>query len=110
MDVYRENARQASTEDLLDRVTVFRKGMEAEALDVFEAELRRRGVHQDAIIAHLARRNEEVIWRDDGTAYRCNSYDSRYTTCQRPAIGCRRGWHLFIPRTYYYCSDHQPVT
>ena len=33
-----QNAREASTEDLLDRVTVYRAGMEPEALEIIEEE------------------------------------------------------------------------
>ena len=36
------NVRQATTEDLLDRVTVYRAGMEDTALEVIEDELRAR--------------------------------------------------------------------
>ncbi len=41
-DRVRANARQASTEDLLERVTIYRSGMEPEAVEIIEAELRRR--------------------------------------------------------------------
>ena len=44
LDRVRANVQAASTEDLLDRATVYREGMEPEALDLIEAELRRRGV------------------------------------------------------------------
>lgn len=43
-DRVRANARQAPTEDLLERVTVYRSGMEPEAVEIIEAELRRRGI------------------------------------------------------------------
>jgi hypothetical protein len=45
LDVVRENARAAPTDDLLDRVTAYRAGMEPEALRVIEEELARRGIN-----------------------------------------------------------------
>ena len=36
------NAQEATSEDLLDRITVYRDGMEAAAVEIIEAELRRR--------------------------------------------------------------------
>ena len=39
-----EYIRRADTEELLDRVTVYREGMEPAALDLMEGELDRRGV------------------------------------------------------------------
>ncbi len=38
------NVRSASTQDLLDRATLYRDGMEPEALELIEEELRRRGL------------------------------------------------------------------
>lgn len=39
-------------EELLDRVTVLREEMEGEAIDIFTAELARRGIGPDEIHAH----------------------------------------------------------
>src|SRR5258708_7816623 len=52
LDRVRENVRQADTEDLLDRATVYRDGMEPEAILLIEAELRARGVTEADILAH----------------------------------------------------------
>src|SRR5262245_43017726 len=74
----RAKARQASTEDLLDRVTVYRAGMEPEAVDLIEMELRRRGLRPEVIAEHAAKRSDLVISHSDGTAVSCSF-------CERPA-------------------------
>ena len=43
-DRIRANVQGAATEDLLDRATVYRNGMDPEALELIEEELCRRGV------------------------------------------------------------------
>ena len=102
----RQNARQAPTEDLLDRVTVYRAGMEPEAVAIIEAELRRRGVDQDAIDNHLAERDAGLVKDADGTARQCSF-------CPRPAVWQARGWHRLwgivplLPRTFFYCENHR---
>lgn len=103
----RANVRGATTEDLLDRVTVYRAGMEESALEVIEAELRARKVGRDAIEAHAERRRQETTFLPDGTAVRCSF-------CHRPAVAEGWGWHRLwgllpvFPRFYYYCSEHRP--
>jgi hypothetical protein len=105
----RANVRHATTEDLLDRATVYRAGMEPEALEVIEAELQSRGVSHDQIEQHAARRDREVILLPDGTAARCSF-------CTKPAVaagwGSHRLWRLIplFPRFYYYCEDHRPTS
>jgi hypothetical protein len=100
------SARQATTEDLLDRVTAYRDGMEGEALEILEAELRRRGVGREQIEAH-ARQAGPVLRGPDGVAVKCNF-------CRRPAVARGWGWHRLwgkvpvFPRRFYYCPDHQP--
>jgi hypothetical protein len=103
----RSNVRRATTEDLLDRATVFRTVMEPEALEIIEEELRSRGVQGAEIEAHAMRRNREVIRLPDGTAARCSF-------CDRPAVAQGWGWHRLcgvVPlfrRWYYYCPEHRP--
>jgi hypothetical protein len=103
----RLNARQATTEDLLDRLTVYRTGMEPEALPIIEAELRERGVGAEQIAAHEEQRMQETTLLADGTAARC-SY------CHRPAVAEGWGWHRLwgvcpvFPRHFRYCSEHRP--
>jgi hypothetical protein len=103
-----EFIRRADSEDLLDRVTVYRAGMEPAALDLMEGELDRRGYTRDDIADHAAMRAETAILLPDGTAARCNF-------CDRPAALKRWGWYrLFgrvpiFPRIFAYCSTHGPV-
>jgi len=110
MDLRRiaEFIRRAETEELLDRVTVYREGMEPAALDLMEGELDRRGVTRAGIANHDAERRRTAIMLPDGTAARC-SY------CYRPAIVEARGWHrLFgvlpiFPKLFAYCSVHHQL-
>jgi hypothetical protein len=101
------NVRGATTEDLLDRATVYRAGMEESALEVIEAELRARKVSRDEIEAHGERRRQETTFLPDGTAVRCSF-------CHRPAVAEGWGWHRLwgllpvFPCFYYYCSEHRP--
>src|SRR5215204_2045618 len=75
----RETAREATTEDLLDRVTVYRGGMEPDAVRVLEEELASRGFGPAELGRHQ-QENEEVLYDEDGVALKC-SY------CDRPAVG-----------------------
>jgi hypothetical protein len=102
------NVQQATTEDLLNRATAYRAGMEPEALRLIEEELRRRGVTSGQIEEHAAQVREESLILEDGTAAKCSF-------CHNPAVGERWGWHkLFggpiplFPRSYRYCRDHLP--
>jgi hypothetical protein len=52
IDRWKANATGAKSEELLDRVTVLRAGMEAEALEVIEDELRSRGVTDEQVEKH----------------------------------------------------------
>jgi hypothetical protein len=103
------NVRQATTEDLLDRATVYRAGMEPDALAMIDAELRSRGVTEEQIKQHAERRGERSILLPDGTAPRCSF-------CSRPAVVQAWGWHRLLgllpifPREYYYCERHEPVS
>ena len=45
----RQNAKAATTEDLLDRLTVYRAGMEPAAIEVIEAELDKRGIGEQVV-------------------------------------------------------------
>jgi hypothetical protein len=103
----RANARAASLEDLLDRVTVYRQGMEPAALPILEQELRSRGVSREQIDAHAARREQEVLLGPDGWALPCSF-------CERPAVTQGWGWHRLwgllpvFPRPFRYCAEHRP--
>ena len=103
----RANVRAATTEDLLDRATVYRAGMEAEALPIIDEELHSRGVTPADIDAHAEKRRQETTLLPDGTAVRCSF-------CHRPAVAEGWGWHRLwglwpvFPRYFHYCSEHRP--
>jgi hypothetical protein len=98
------NARAATTEDLLDRVTVYRAGMEPEAIEIIEAELRTRDIGQAEIEAHAHRRRDSLMLAD-GTAVKC-------TFCHRPAASRAWGWQRLwgklpvFPRYLRLCKVH----
>jgi hypothetical protein len=100
-----EFIRRADTEELLDRVTVYRSGMEPTALDLMEGELDRRGITRDEIAIHNDERLQNAIMLPDGTALRCSF-------CNRPATGRAWGWHKLygywpiFPRIFAYCLLH----
>lgn len=98
--------RGADTEELLDRVTVYRAGMEPVALDLMEAELDRRGVTRSDIADHHIERRQRAILLPDGSALRCNF-------CARPAVVRRWGWHRVFgmlpvfPLVFARCEKHE---
>jgi hypothetical protein len=100
-----EYIRAAPTVELLDRVTVYREGMEPAALDLMEGELDRRGVTREEIAEHDAKMRETAIMLPDGTAMRCR-------LCDRPAIVQKRRWHRvfgLVPvfrQLFAYCEFH----
>jgi hypothetical protein len=103
-----ENIARAPTEDLLDRITVYREGMEPEALELIEAELRHRGVRAAEIEAHEeANRRHTLLMGSDGLPMKC-------ARCWRPAVVEVREWHRLwklvpvFPRWMYYCEEHRP--
>jgi hypothetical protein len=100
------NVRGATTEDLLDRITVFRSGMEDEALAIIESELGERGISADDIDAHARARGQEILRWPDGTARPCSF-------CDRPAVIEEWGWHRWLgivplfPRRLAVCTEHR---
>ena len=101
------NARAATTEDLLDRVTIFRYELEPEALPILERELWQRGVNEAQIEAHAEQCQKEWLLQEDGTPARCS-----YCFLHAAAEGRSwfRVWRLIpiFPRHIYYCKDHRP--
>src|SRR5207247_4405011 len=75
----RENVRQAATDDLLNRVTVYRDGMEPEAVQIIEEELRSRGVGDTEILAHRMEAGRDNLLDETGLPRRCSF-------CQAPAV------------------------
>jgi hypothetical protein len=100
-----KDLRAADTEDLIDRVTAFRAGMEPEAVDLIEAELHRRGVGMEKIGGYREECLRECLFNDDGTAKVCSF-------CRRPAVKEGWGWHRLMgkipimPRWLRYCKQH----
>lgn len=101
------NVRQATTEDLLERVTVYREGMEPEAVAIIERELRDRGVTPDEINVYRESARQEVLMDPEGVAAKCSF-------CEHPAVTA--GWTMhrlwgkipLFPRHLRYCKDHAP--
>ncbi len=99
--------RRADTEELLDRVTVYRSGMEPAAVDLMENELSRRGGSRAQIEDHDRTRRAVAILLGGGTAQRCSF-------CERPAVLRAWGWHRLwgwvpvFPRRFAYCQAHRP--
>ena len=106
-DKVRANVREAATEDLLDRATIYRDEMEAEALDIIEGELRDRGVAWDQIAEHERKRRANALLDSSGVLLTCHR-------CHRPAVGEGRGWHRLwgllplVPRRLAWCEEHRP--
>jgi hypothetical protein len=104
-DRVRANVQSASTEDLLDRATVYRDGLEPEALAIIDEELRQRGVTAGELFDHAQQRHLEAIPGRDGFALRCYR-------CSRPAVMQRWRWHRLWsvlpvwPRWVGICSEH----
>ena len=99
------NVHKADSDDLLDRVTVYRAGMEPEALAMIEGELHRRGVTSAQIDAYRQECERQCLYHNDGTAKMCS-------LCRRPAVQEGWGWHRLmgkipiVPRWMRYCKDH----
>jgi hypothetical protein len=105
LDRVRQNVAKATSEDLLDRATVFRPGMEPHALAIIDAELRRRGVTADEIQSHWETKRADVLM-NGSTARQCSF-------CARPAVSRGWAWHRvwgkipLFPRLFWFCAEHQ---
>jgi hypothetical protein len=101
------NVRQSTTRDLLNRLTVYRSGMEADALRIIERELHDRGVTPDDIDQHDRAMRDAVLVDEHGIGIKC-------TFCYEPAIAEGLGWHRLwgilplFPRWHHYCREHNP--
>jgi hypothetical protein len=106
-DRVRANARAATTDDLLNRVTVYRNGMQPEAIEIIEEELSNRGIGPMEIHAQRLQADRDVLFDSDGLAKTCSF-------CHAPAVVELRGWHRLwgklpvLPRWYRYCKAHRP--
>jgi hypothetical protein len=113
------NVRGAETEDLLNRVTAYRAGMEPEAIDIIERELHGRGVTAAQIAEHAEKLGPALALRDgtqvpSSLAAVGNIEAAKCSFCRAPAIAQGWGWHwLFnkvpvFPRYLYFCREHAP--
>jgi hypothetical protein len=100
-----KDIQSAPTDDLLDRVTAYRGGLEAEAVDWIETELHRRGISQGKIEAYRTECLRECLFHTDGIAKMCSF-------CRKPAVQEGWGWHRLLgkipilPRWLRYCKAH----
>jgi hypothetical protein len=105
LEKVKANVARATTEDLLDRATVYRAGMEPAALEAIETELHRRGVSAAEIDAHAGQRAHSVMG-PEGWALKCDR-------CDRPAVSVEWGWHRLwgllpvFPRRVATCDEHR---
>jgi hypothetical protein len=99
-----KNVKEATVEDLLDRITVYRAGMEPEAIQLVEQELDTRGVTDEQVREHEEKR-KGVLWEKPGLAWRCGF-------CDRPAVAEVIRWHRLLgifplfPRLVRCCEEH----
>src|SRR5262245_24294685 len=107
LDRVRRNVRKATTEDLLDRATVYRNEMEPAALELIDNGLIARGITREMVEAHLEARNNALI-RPDGTTIKCS-------LCWKPAVQSGWGWHKLygripiFPKPFRWCEEHLPA-
>jgi hypothetical protein len=105
LDRVRNNVRESSDEDLLDRITVYRAGMEPDAIHLIEAELRARGVSPAEVRRHAEERSAQGISTTSEVAPMCSF-------CRRPAVAEFIGWHRLwgivpiFPRLFRCCPLH----
>lgn len=100
-----EHIRSAKTEELLDRVTVYRDDMEPAAVDLMENELARRGLTPERIAEHERGRRETALVESDGFVTRC-------AFCDRPAVTRAWTWRRphgrvrVFPQRLNFCEAH----
>src|SRR5262245_12516760 len=107
LEAIKTNVAAATTEDLLDRITVFHYGMEPEALTLIDAELFRRGLSAADINSHAESRDNAVLSADGEPLTCCK--------CHRPAVV--EGWERvkvwgilpLFSRMVGYCAEHRPA-
>jgi hypothetical protein len=104
----RDNIDRSDNDDLLDRVTAYRAGMEPAAIEWIERELHRRGVTAAQIQEYAETCQRDCVFDQNGSAKMCSF-------CRRPAVREGWGWHALlgmitiIPCWLRYCKDHDPA-
>ena len=101
------NIKKSDTDDLMDRITAYRAGMEPVAVEMIENELQGRGVTPEQIAARRKSYEQTCLFDADGSAKMCSQ-------CRKPAILEKWAWHRLmnkiplLPRRLRYCADHAP--
>ncbi len=96
---------QCDTEELIDRVTAYRSGMEPLAIESIERELHKRGITAAQIADYREKCLRTCLFLPDGTAKMCSF-------CRSPAIKEGWGWHRVLgkvpifPRPMRSCEKH----
>ena len=85
----RRNIQEAATDDLLDRATAYRADMDAEAIELIEQELHKRGVTAAQIAEHREAVERECVLDANGSAKMC-------MVCRKPAVREVWGWHKIM--------------
>ncbi len=99
-------AKKADNRSLLDRVTVFRQGMEPAAIEIIKKELLERGISPADISQHESAYKDLVIRGPEGLPRLCKK-------CALPAICREWGWlKVFgfiplLPWQHLYCEEHK---
>ena len=106
LDQVRKNVEEAEISDLLERATVFRAGMEPEALELIETELRRRGISFKEQAEFEAAQENTVLRDEAGLPLSCHK-------CSQLAVESHWVWHwagiipIFRTRRSF-CATHAP--
>jgi hypothetical protein len=106
MDRVRANVKAASTQDLIERVTASRAGMEPAAILIIEDELERRGVSAAELVRHRQEWESKGLRDAQGRPLAC-------WWCARPAVTRKRTWWRLwrliplFPVTLPACEDHR---
>jgi hypothetical protein len=99
--------RDAQTEDLMAEATIYRPGMEADALREIDAELRDRGVTAAELLDYVSERQPNLLIDENGLPWQCS-------LCKQPAESEGWGWHYLwgkVPifkRWFRWCRTHAP--
>ena len=101
-----EFIRRAETEELLDRVTVYREGMEPAALDLMEGELDRRGITREMIADHDEERRQDG---DHASGRNCHAVQLLLPPRGRgdPGLAPALRPGADLPAALAYCAVHQ---
>jgi len=99
--------RDAETQDLMAEATIYRPGMEQDALREIDAELRDRGVTPAELLDYAAERQPNLLLDGYGLPWQCSF-------CKQPAESEGWGWHRMwgkvpvLPRWFRWCRTHVP--